>query len=126
MDVYDSRGKRAGRVDHDGTLYTSSGKYMGRVDHDGQVFNSYKSFIGQVQDDGIVRLSNGETLAWVDDEGAIYEIRYASSARKQPMCLIGRVDSFSPVHLAGAAAFLFLGEGQFQSWPSFYSSPAKC
>ena len=71
MDVYDARGKRTGRVDHDGTVYNASGKYMGRVDHDGLVFNSYNSFVGQVQDNGLVSLTNGEIMAWVDDEGAM-------------------------------------------------------
>lgn len=124
MDVYDARGKRTGRVDHDGTIHNSSGKYMGRVDHDGLVFNSYNSFIGQVHDNGIVKLSNGEMLAWVDDEGAIYEASQTRGDRRQSLCLLGRVSSLSPIDLAGAAAFLFLGEGLFRSWPSFFFLPA--
>jgi hypothetical protein len=123
MDVYDARGKRTGRVDHDGTVYNASGKYMGRVDHDGLVFNSYNSFVGQVQDNGIVCLTNGEIMAWVDDEGAIYESRQTHCARSQPLCVLGRVTPTSPVYLVGAAAFLFLGEGLFRSWPSFFFSP---
>ena len=123
MDVYDARGKRTGRVDHDGTVYNASGKYMGRVDHDGLVFNIYNSFVGQVQDNGIVCLTNGEIMAWVDDEGAIYESRQTHCARSQPLCVLGRVTPTSPVYLVGAAAFLFLGEGLFRSWPSFFFSP---
>ena len=106
MDVYDARGKRTGRVDHDGL-----------------VFNSYNSFVGQVQDNGIVCLTNGEIMAWVDDEGAIYESRQTHCARSQPLCVLGRVTPTSPVYLVGAAAFLFLGEGLFRSWPSFFFSP---
>ncbi len=126
MDVYDARGKRTGRVDHDGAVYNASGKYMGRVDHDGLVFNGYNSFVGQVQDNGIVCLANGEIMARVDDEGAIYEARpvQGSCARSQPSRVIGRVVPISPVYLSGAAAFLFLGEGMFRSWPSFFFVPA--
>jgi hypothetical protein len=84
MDAYDARGKRTGRVDHDGTVYNSPEKYIGRVDHNDLVFNSYNSFVGQVQDNGIVRLSNGEIMARVDDEESTRHISLSMA------CIVAR------------------------------------